>query len=305
MSSLKLDEVDHRIFEELQRNGRATMEELAQVVGLSRVAVRARVNRLITSGALRVTGIVHPAVTGIQVYAHLSISVSSSASPVAEALARMEHIPLVSVVAGRAALIAEVHAVDRLSLREIVDAVAEIEHVTHVETAIYTERVKDLYAPPGIIPPSHLSDVDRQILELLKVDGRTSFAELARCTQYSASAVRARVQHLLEAGVVRISTIIAPGMIGLQHMCGFGVRIRGGHDVVAHLVEMDSVSYLSLTMSRFDAIGTLLAANQAELVRELNRIRALSGVESLECWTHLEVVKENDTLTAFDSLERL
>ena len=275
------------------------MEELAGVVGLSRVAVRARIGRLIDSGALLVTGIIHPSAQGKRAFAHLSISVRGSARVVAQTVAAMDSVPLVSVVAGRAALIAEVHTSDMSSLRELVDVIAHVNDVTHVETAVYTERVKDLYAPPGVFPPTHISDVDRQILEMLKVDGRVSYAELARRTQYSASAVRARVHHLINQGVVRISTVIAPGMVGLQHMCGFGVRIRGASETVSAIASVSSVSYLSLTLSRWDGIGTLLAESQRAVVDELDRIRSIRGVTALECWTHLEVVKENDHLTNF------
>ena len=296
---MNLDEVDNRLYEALQQDGRASVEDLARVVGLSRVAVRARIARLVDGDVLLITGIVHPSAQGKRAFAHLTISVNGAARNVARAVAALDSIPLVSIVAGRAAIIAEVHASNMTSLLELIRTVASLDNVTHVETAVYTERIKDLYAPPGIIPPTTIDAVDRQILEALRVDGRTSFAEIARLTQYSASAIRTRVHLLTSRGVVRISTVMAPGMVGLQHKCGFGVRLRGGGDPVAALLEMEAVSYLSLTLSRWHAIGTLLAKSHSHVVTELDRIRAIPGVEALESWTHLEIIKENDQLTAF------
>lgn len=300
---MNLDHIDTRLCEELQHDGRASMESLASVVGLSRVAAGARVARLIDSGALRIIGIVHPSALGLRVAAHLSISVSGSARATGQNIAALNSFPLVSVVAGRAALIAEVYATNMTALRALIRVVTAMQNVAHVEAAVYTERIKDLYAPPGIIPPTEIDNVDRQVLEALKMNGRASYAEIARITNFSASAIRGRVNQLTSRGVVRISAVLTPGMVGLQHMCGFGLHLRGGteYESVSIIEAMESVSYLSLTLSRFDAIGTMLAKSQADVVTELDRIRSTPGVEGLESWTHLEVVKENHLLTTFKS----
>jgi DNA-binding Lrp family transcriptional regulator len=300
---MNLDHIDTRLCEELQHDGRASMESLASVVGLSRVAAGARVARLIDSGALRIIGIVHPSALGLRVAAHLSISVSGSARGTGQNIAALDSFPLVSVVAGRAALIAEVYATNMTALRALIRVVTAMENVAHVEAAVYTERIKDLYAPPGIIPPTEIDNVDRQVLEALKMNGRASYAEIARITNFSASAIRGRVNQLTSRGVVRISAVLTPGMVGLQHMCGFGLHLRGGteYESVSIIEAMESVSYLSLTLSRFDAIGTMLAKSQADVVTVLDRIRSTPGVEGLESWTHLEVVKENHLLTNFKS----
>jgi DNA-binding Lrp family transcriptional regulator len=300
---MNLDHIDTRLCEELQHDGRASMESLASVVGLSRVAAGARVARLIDSGALRIIGIVHPSALGLRVAAHLSISVSGSARATGQNIAALNSFPLVSVVAGRAALIAEVYATNMTALRALIRVVTAMQNVAHVEAAVYTERIKDLYAPPGVIPPTEIDNVDRQVLEALKMNGRASYAEIARITNFSASAIRGRVNQLTSRGVVRISAVLTPGMVGLQHMCGFGLHLRGGteYESVSIIEAMESVSYLSLTLSRFDAIGTMLAKSQADVVTELDRIRSTPGVEGLESWTHLEVVKENHLLTTFKS----
>jgi DNA-binding Lrp family transcriptional regulator len=296
---VNLDDIDTRLFQELQRDGRASMEELARSVGLSRVAVRARVVRLLDSGTLRVVGIVHPSIQELRAFAHLSITVTGSASVVGRAIASSEKVPLVSVVAGRAALVAEARAASTAALREEINVISAMPDVTHVESTLYTERVKDVFAPPTTIAPVEIDAVDRQVLEVLKVDGRARYAEIARETNFSASAIRGRVKSLRELGVVRISAIVTPGMVGLQHMCGFGLRIRASHGpaTIDAVAAMDSVSYLSLTLGRWDAIGTLLVKSQPELVAELDRVRSLAGVETLESWVHLDVIKVDHSLS--------
>lgn len=214
---MNLDEVDTRRYEALQRDGRASVEDRARIVGLARVVVRARIARLVDGYVLPITGIVHLSTRGKRAFAHLTISVNGAAREVGRAMATLDSIPPVSTVAGHAALIAEVHSSNMTSLLDSIRTVAALDNVTHVETAVHTEQIKDRYAPPGVIPQTVIDGVDRQILHALRIDGRTSFAEIARQTQYSASANRTRVNQLTSRGVVRISTVIAPDMVGLQH----------------------------------------------------------------------------------------
>lgn len=296
---MNLDDVDTRLYEELQRDGRASMEDLARAVGLSRVAVRARVSRLIDTGTLRVVGIVHPSTQELRAFAHLSLTVDGSALEVGRRIAVLDTVPLVSVVTGRSALVAEARATSTVALREATGVIAAVPGVVHVESTLYTERVKDVFAPPITVEPTEIDAVDRLILDALSVDGRASFAEIARGTHYSASAIRGRVRRLMNRGVVRVTALVTPGMVGLRHMCGFGLRLRKEEesDAVASIASRDSVSYLSLTLGRWDAIGTLLVKTQSELVSEMDQVRATNGVEALESWSHLDVIKVDHSLS--------
>jgi DNA-binding Lrp family transcriptional regulator len=296
---MNLDEVDTRLYEQLQRDGRASMEELAKVVGLSRVAVRARVTRLLESGTLRIVGIVHPNTQELRAFAHLSVTVHGSASAVGRLFAEMDTVPLVSIVTGRAAIVAEARATSTTALREIISEISTVRGVADVESTMYTERIKDIFAPPIAAELIEIDGVDRQILDVLREDGRTSYAEIARRMNFSASAVRGRARRLMNHGVVRATALVTPGLVGLQHMLGVGIRLRGEgeRDTVNEIALMKSVSYLSLTLGRWDAIATLLVQTQAELVSELDRLRSMPGVESLESWTHLEVMKVDHSLS--------
>lgn len=60
----------------------------------------------------------------------------------------------------------------------------------------------------------HLDDLDRRIIDELRVDGRASFADLGLTVGLSASAVKRRVDRLVADGVIR----------------GFGVRLDPAFD---------------------------------------------------------------------------
>ena len=291
--TVDLDDLDMRLVGELQVDGRAPMEAIAAALGLSRAAARSRYERLVARGALHVVGVVDPAVQGLHAFAHLSVFVSGSARNVAHAVAALPTTPLVSIVAGRASLIAEVRAPDMPALHDLIRRVKAVEGVHHVEAATYTRRIKDRASPspPSVMP--RIDDLDRAILDILQADGRIAYARLGRAVSCSPSAVRSRVQALLASSVVRVTAITTPGQAGLTQMCGLGLRLSRTDAAVSALGALPALSYLSLTVGRWDAIATLLVASPGAVVTETDRIRALPGVDGVESWTHLEVVKED------------
>ena len=75
---------------------------------------------------------------------------------------------------------------------------------------------------------------------------------------------------------------------------GFGVRLAGDHrDAVEQLAAMPSVIFVARTLGRFDVLVTVRAFSAAQLVELLDQVRALPGVNAVESWAHLEVVKES------------
>lgn len=296
-----MDALDMRLYEELRRDGRASMEKLARVTGISRASARSRVLQLIQEGQLRVTGIIHPSSQGLSALAHLSISVRGSAHNAALMLAAIEQVTLVSIVAGDSALIAEVNAPGNIELDASIRRISIVPGIVDVKASIYTERIKDFYEPAGPIRAMEIDDVDRRIVGVLEIDGRASYAAIARNTSLSQSTVRSRINQMTGRGVLQISAVAIPEALGLQFMCGFGLQLdRRNETATLHAIEkITSVSYLSRSLGHWNVIGTLLAKSQGDAAHQLDSIRTISGVRQLSSWTHLEILKENYQYTAF------
>jgi Lrp/AsnC family transcriptional regulator, regulator for asnA, asnC and gidA len=64
-----LDDVDRALIDALQRDGRASYADLADLVGLSPAATRLRVQRLLDSGVMQVVGVTDPLALGYPVMA--------------------------------------------------------------------------------------------------------------------------------------------------------------------------------------------------------------------------------------------
>lgn len=67
------------------------------------------------------------------------------------------------------------------------------------------------------IPNLTLDERDKQILSLLHEDGRMSYTDLGKQVGLSRVAVQARIQQLIEAGVIeRFTAVINPAKIGIH-----------------------------------------------------------------------------------------
>lgn len=291
-----LDEYDQALLDELGRDGRASFESLGSRVGLSRTAARARVQKIIDAGIVHVEAIVHPIVDGIRTFAHISVRTNGSSREVARAITALSDAPLVSIVAGSYSVIAELRTGDLAEMARTVAKVRAVAGVTELDTVVYSELLKGSHLP---LRGAHdavefdLDTVDRQLLALLQQDARVPYAELADRVGLSRGATRSRVLRLLRDGVVVVSAITNATAVGMTEMCGFAITLDGeGDAVVARIAELESVGFMARTLGRCDVIGTLIARTRSDIGAELDAIRALDGVRSLEAWWHIELVKE-------------
>lgn len=288
-----MDEVDEAIVELLENDGRLTHREIARTVGLSRSAAAIRVQRLIATGQVVVRGVVHPAVIGRGVLAHVALTVRGAAAPVAAEIARREDVPFLSLTSGAHALVAEVRAASARDIDRTISELRSLDHVVGVDTLTYVEMVRDVVGPVGDVS-TEVDDTDRKLLRALQEDGRSSYVDLAAVVGLSPAGARRRVVRLLDARVVRIGAVVRHSGQDRQSAMGFGVRLTGDHrDVVASLSAMPSVIFVARTLGRYDVLVTIRAFSPAQLIDLLDSVRSLQGVSALESWAHLDVVKES------------
>lgn len=299
-SPAELSAADRMLIEVLARDGRATYEALAQALGVSRPAVRARLARLLESGAVRIAGVVHPEVFGLTAYAHAGLTLDGPARPVAARLASLRDAPFVSAVAGPFDLIAELRAPDQDALAAAIRQVSALPHVRQVETAVYTAILKNGHFPSRAHPAASVDDADRRLLAQLQRDGRASFAELGAAVGLSLSAARTRVLRLLDTGAVHIGAQIHPQTAGAAQHLGFEVAL--GEDAakaVEAITGHPSVQYFATAIGRCDGVGTAVANTPDEILGFLDELRETPGIRRVTSWSHLHVFKE-----AYDRIER-
>ncbi|MFJ9949430.1 Lrp/AsnC family transcriptional regulator [Kitasatospora sp. NPDC091207] len=295
-----LDTTDAALVRELQRDGRVSYQRLAELLEISREAARARVQRLLTRGEVRIVGIVPPAVAGITTVAHVSLDVAGPARPVAAAAAGRRAASFVSCTAGPRSVLAELRVADDAALEREFAALRAVPGVRGVEVFRCTELVRDAYAQaaPDVRPggPPALDATDRRLLGLLQADGRASFAALADRIGLSQPATRARVLRLLEVGAVHVTGLVESRALGVREAAGVGLGVHGPvREVAEAAAALPGVNYVAAGYGRFDLVCGLDAPDRPALLHGLEAVRALPGVTRSESWVHLDIVKESYT----------
>lgn len=143
-------------------------------------------------------------------------------------------------------------------------------------------------------PPIRLDDAAKAIIELLQVDGRRSYAEIAATVGLSETAVRQRVARMIEAGVMQIVAVTDPDQVGFTRQAMVGVRCTGDMTRVAdELTGLAELTYVVSTAGSFDILAEAICVDDAGLLDVLRRIRAVDGVTSTETFTYLKRNKEH------------
>ena len=140
----RTDELDRRIIEALQANGRESFRAIAARVGVSEATVRARYGRLTVEGILQVVAVTNPLGLGFE-QALVGVKTSGAPQPAADEIASWREADYVVVTAGQYDIIVELVAADRRELLELTNRIRALDGVVSTETFLYLDMVKQLY----------------------------------------------------------------------------------------------------------------------------------------------------------------
>ena len=144
--SVPLDEVNRRIIEHLQRDGRMSYAALAKAVGLSEAAVRQRVQRMLDHEIMRIVAVADPPTLGFARQVMVGLKVTGDLRAAADRLAAIAQVHRVVICAGGYDLLAELVCTDDEQLLTVLNEhIREIPGVTVAETFVYLQRTKQTY----------------------------------------------------------------------------------------------------------------------------------------------------------------
>jgi Lrp/AsnC family transcriptional regulator for asnA, asnC and gidA len=144
---LDVSDLDKRIIEHLQQDGRRPFTQIAADLGVSEAAIRARTNRLIERGILQVVGVTDPLKLGFQQMAMIGIKVEAARLiEVAEEIAAFPETDYVVVTAGTYDILVECVAEDNEALLQFLsERLRKIKGVRETETFVYLRLMKQSY----------------------------------------------------------------------------------------------------------------------------------------------------------------
>jgi Lrp/AsnC family transcriptional regulator, regulator for asnA, asnC and gidA len=141
-----LDDIDKRLIEVLQQDGRRPYTQLAQEVGLSEAAVRQRVRRLVDTGVTQIVAVTDPMTLGFRRMAMIGVRIEGDVRAVADAISLLPEIDYVVIVAGSFDLLVEAVCEDDDDLLALLnDKIRAVAGVSSTDTFTYLKICKETY----------------------------------------------------------------------------------------------------------------------------------------------------------------
>ena len=142
---------------------------------------------------------------------------------------------------------------------------------------------------------SQTDEIDLQIINALRKDGRVAFSQIAEQLNVSPGMIRLRYNRLVEQGYLKVVAITNPLRMGFKSMAMIGIRVDGSRllDVAEKISKLDEVIYMVIVSGRFDLFAEVVCRDHEHLLSFITeKLSIVEGVRESESFIHLKIIKE-------------
>ena len=124
-----------------------------------------------------------------------------------------------------------------------------------------------------------MDDTDREIIRILKDDGRATYSDIGKRVSLSEGAVRKRIKALVDSGVIKRFTIKVGLMEGAEAITLLSVNPSLPTSEVSKILKKyPNVETVYEITGQYDIVVIISALNIAEVDECLEKIRQVNGV---------------------------
>ncbi|MBD0676138.1 Lrp/AsnC family transcriptional regulator [Streptomyces sp. CBMA156] len=308
MDSDRLDELDQRLLQGLQLDGRAPFSRLAQDLDVSERTVARRYRRLRTMG-LRIVGQPVPDRLGLVRWLLRLRCTPDAAAAIADALARRPDTSWVTLASGGTELYCALNtrtADERnaLLLQKLPRTPNVLSVSAHCMMRIFvgttsTWHATRFHAPAPTEPspapePLPLDATDRVLFAELARDGRAPLAELGTAADRSASSVQRHLDRLRDEGALGFSVDFDPQLLGYRMTTQLWLNVVPVHlrTVGEALATHPEIAFAAAITGTANLVASGVFRTPADLYSYLDqRIGPLPGIQNIETAPTLREVK--------------
>ncbi|MFD7020925.1 Lrp/AsnC family transcriptional regulator [Streptomyces sp. NPDC059161] len=300
-----LEPADRRVVAALQVNPRAGVGEIARILGEHERTVARRVQRLISTGAIRPTATYDAMRCQLGNSVSLQLDVAPGAlEKTAQSLAEHPELRTVLATCGRSSTLwcemllpygSRLHTLMAEGIPSLPDITRIEAHLTlktfttvaswHAPLLTSDERRQLLASVVQPLPhPANryeLTPTDRRVADALAEDARISLTDLSRRLGFSVATAGRRVSSLLERQIVQLRTEIEPALLGRPFEAQLHLKVSpvGLEQVGAGLADCPEVRYCAAVTGTANLLAQVCVESEADLYRFLGeRLGALPHI---------------------------
>jgi Lrp/AsnC family transcriptional regulator for asnA, asnC and gidA len=145
VSAKKIDGLDRRLIQILQKDGRMPSKAIAAELGTSEFTVRRRLRRLLEDGTIRIVAVANPIDLGFEIAGNLKIKIDlKKTEEVLEKLKKIDALIWVALTTGGTDIDVDFIARSLREFKEIIfKQISRIDGVLSMETSLMVELIKD------------------------------------------------------------------------------------------------------------------------------------------------------------------
>lgn len=148
-----------------------------------------------------------------------------------------------------------------------------------------------------------LDAMDNKILNMLQLNGRASYREIARELGVSEGTVRSRANRLQREGILTIAAIADPFKLGYSVMVFILIKVQVGkrQSVIDELTPWEEITYISSCTGRADLYVQLVCRDHDHLWQILtDRLPAVDGITDAETFQEIKMHKVSYVYPTFN-----
>lgn len=145
----------------------------------------------------------------------------------------------------------------------------------------------------------HLDETDMQIIQLLSENGRLSHAELGRKIGLTRAAVRERVHHLLEDGIIdKFTIVINPLKAGKMLSMYFDIEVEWIHmpQAIEQLTAIEEITNIYQMSGKPHLHVHALLDDSLHAEQMLKRLQTIEGITSVKSEVLIARYKERGAM---------
>lgn len=138
-----------------------------------------------------------------------------------------------------------------------------------------------------------LDELDRDIINLLKVDGRMTYKALGKQLNVPEATARYRAQRLLQSGLIKIQAWLNPQYFGTPHVAIVQLFIENGwiDPVAEQLSEIEEVQFVAVTAGRHNIVIDVYFDTHSDLLGFYAKLNSVSGIMRYETQIVIKLLK--------------
>ena len=138
-----------------------------------------------------------------------------------------------------------------------------------------------------------LDQIDQQIIDLLRSDGRMNVSEMAKRLSMPETTTRYRVQRLIQSETLKILAWPNPEKLGKPNILIISIvvdnsRIRA---IADDFLRMEEVRYVAVITGRFNLMIDVFFGAHSELMAFFKKLQQTPGIISYESHFILDLLK--------------